>query len=80
MPRYYFNSDNHQHDEDREGTVLCSADEARTQAVIFAGDCLRDRPALVGPGAPFKVAVVDEAGTVLLRVIVTAEVPAGQAT
>jgi predicted phosphodiesterase len=80
MPRYYFNSDNHQHDEDREGTDLANADEARAQAVIFAGDYLRDHPELVWDGSRFKVTVVDEARTVLLTVVVSAEKPTVNAT
>ncbi len=80
MPRYFFNLDNHAFDEDHEGTVLSDADEARMQAVVFAGDYLRDHPEIVGDGTRFKVAVVDEAGTVLLNVVVTVETPDASTT
>jgi hypothetical protein len=76
MPRYFFDMDNHKHDVDEEGTELPSADDARIQAVVFAGDYLRDQPGLVWDGSQFAVAVRDEAGTVLLNVVVTATDPA----
>jgi hypothetical protein len=80
MPRYFFNLDNHTLDEDHEGTILSDANEARVQAVVFAGDYLRDHPELVWDGSKFKVIVVDEVGTVLLNVVVTAATPATQVT
>ena len=80
MPRYFFNLDDHKLDEDHEGTVLPDANEARIQAVVFAGDYLRDHPEIVWDGTRFKVAVVDEAGTVLLNVVVTAETPGASIT
>lgn len=75
MPRYFFNLDDHHHDVDHEGTELVSAEEARVQAVIFAGDYLREHPKLVWDGSRFSVAVLDEAGTMLLTVVVTVENP-----
>lgn len=80
MPRYFFNLDDHKRDEDHEGTVLTDANEARVQAVIFAGDYLRDHPELVWDGTRFEVSVVDEAGIVLLKVVVTAEDPGARPT
>ncbi len=75
MPRYFFDIDNHERYVDDEGTELANADEARMQAVIFAGDYLREHPALVRNGSQFSVAVRDEGGTVLLSVAVTASDP-----
>jgi hypothetical protein len=75
MPRYFFNIGSHTSDEDHEGTVLADANAARIQGVVFAGDYLRDNPDLVRGGSHFNVAVVDEAGTVLLKVVVTADEP-----
>ena len=75
MPRYFFDIDNHERYVDDEGTVLTNADEARMQAVIFAGDYLREHPDLVRNGSRFSVAVRDESGTILLNVVVTASEP-----
>lgn len=81
MPRYFFDIDDHKHDVDDEGTELADDDEARIQAVIFAGDYLRDHPGMVWDGTRFSVAVRDEGDAVLLNVIVTANDPrqSGQA-
>ncbi|WP_380782334.1 DUF6894 family protein [Sphingomonas sp. R86520] len=76
MPRYFFDMANSTRDIDEEGTELASADDARVQAVVFAGDYLRDQPGLVWDGGQFAVAVRDEAGRVLLNVVVTATDPA----
>ncbi|MES3153841.1 DUF6894 family protein [Sphingomonas faeni] len=76
MPRYFFDIDNHRHDVDEVGTDLESDDDARVQAVIFAGDYLRDHPDIVWDGSRFAVVVRDEADTVLLSVLVTATDPA----
>lgn len=79
MPRYFFDIVNHDRYVDDEGTELASADEARVQAVIFAGDYLRENPGLVGDGGHLSVTVRDHAGTVLLNVAVTASDPAKHA-
>ncbi|WP_446741152.1 DUF6894 family protein [Sphingomonas sp. H160509] len=44
MPRYFFDIDNHKHVNDDDGTNLADDEEARVQAVIFAGDYLSDHP------------------------------------
>ena len=76
MPRYFFDIDNHDHYVDEEGTELPSADDARVQAVIFAGDYLRENPGLVRDGGHLGVAVRDHSGTILLNVAVTTSDPA----
>lgn len=76
MPRYFFDIDNHERYVDEEGTELADADAARIQAVIFAGDYLRDNPHLVSNGGHLRVAVRDEMGTILLSVAVTTDDPA----
>ncbi len=75
MPRYFFDIDNHTHDADDEGTNLADDDEARVQAVIFAGDYLRDHPEIIWDGSRFSVAVRDENDAVLLTIAVTVEDP-----
>ena len=75
MPRYFFDIDNHKHVTDDDGTDLADDEEARVQAVIFAGDYLSDHPAIARGDARFSVAVRDCRGVVLLTAIVTIEEP-----
>ena len=60
MPVYHFNLDNHHRETDDEGTELRNDDEARIQAVIFAGAYLRDHPELVWDGRRFSVDVTTD--------------------
>jgi hypothetical protein len=76
MPRYFFDIDNREHYVDEEGTELAGTDDARIQAVIFAGDYLRENPGLVRDGGRLDIAVRDHLGTILLNVAVTTSVPA----
>lgn len=76
MPRYFFNTDNHERDEDLEGTELAGPDAARVAAVMFAGEYLRDNPELVWDGRRFSVDVQDETRRPLLKITVEAEAPA----
>ena len=76
MPRYFFDIDNDARYIDEEGTELAGADDARIQAVIFAGDYLRENPGLVRDGGHLHVAVRDALGTILLTVAVTTSDPA----
>lgn len=70
MPRYFFDIDNHKHVND-DGTNLTDDEEARVQAVIFAGDYLSDHPGIARDGPRFSVSVRNEQGSVLLTVMVT---------
>lgn len=72
MPVYHFNLDNHHRELDAEGTELRNADEARIQAVIFAGAYLRDNPQLVWDGRRFSVDVTDDDQRQLFSVVVEA--------
>jgi len=71
MPRYFFDIDNHKHVNDDDGTNLTDDEEARVQAVIFAGDYLSDHPGIARDGPRFSVSVRNEQGSVLLTVMVT---------
>ena len=73
MPRYFFDLDGHTHVGDDDGTDLADDEQARIQAVIFAGDYLSDHPAIVRGGASFRVAVRDGRANVLLTVVVSVE-------
>ncbi len=62
MPRYFFDIDNHKYVNDDDGTDLADDEEARVQAVIFAGDYL-------------SVTVRNDQGSVLLAVAVMIDEP-----
>lgn len=78
MPRYFFNLDDHHREEDLEGTELAGPEAARIAAVVYAGECLRDNPAMLWDGSRFRVEVRDQARSLLLRVSVEAENPAAK--
>ena len=75
MPRYFFDIDNHKYVNDDDGTDLANDEEARVQAVIFAGDYLSDHPAIARHGARFRVTVRNDQGSVLLAVAVMIDEP-----
>jgi hypothetical protein len=75
VPRYYFDLADHDDDEDDVGVELENADAARVEAVVFAGDYLRDNPGLVWDGTRFSVRVRDEDGRRLYSVEVSAKEP-----
>jgi uncharacterized protein DUF6894 len=78
MPRYFFNIENRHSETDDEGVELAGPGAARGAAVVFAGECLRDTPELVGDGGRLVVEVRDETGAVLLTVTAQAEDPAAR--
>ncbi|HXH14833.1 MAG TPA: hypothetical protein VNJ10_01735 [Sphingomonas sp.] len=75
MPRYFFDIVDHTHLGDDDGTDLADDEQARVEAVVFAGDYLSDHPAIVRDGARFRVAVRDGGDRVLLTVVVTVDDP-----
>ncbi len=75
MRRYFFDLENHVPDVDDDGQMLSGPEEARTEAVIFAGAYLRDNPDLLADGSRFIVKVRDDQGATLVKVVVHAEPP-----
>jgi hypothetical protein len=73
MPRYFFNIEDHVRDEDKEGTELADAGQARLQAIAFAAGLLRDNPDLVWDGREFSISVTNERGAPVVDIIVRAE-------
>jgi hypothetical protein len=69
MPRYYFDLFDHDRSPDETGTELADADEARREAVIFAGTCLRDNPTLAWDGQELRVIVRNEDDMVIFTVV-----------
>ena len=70
MPRYFFHRVDGGFVPDTEGTDLPDLDAARTEAVIYAGETIRDRPDFVWDGRDFRVEVMDEGGNLLCTVVV----------
>jgi hypothetical protein len=70
MPRYFFSIEDHVHQPDTEGVELAGHEEARVQAIVFAGSVLRDEPGLVWDGHELVIHVTSEAGDTVVDVVV----------
>lgn len=68
MPRYFFNRTDGFVERDDEGTELSGLPAARRQAVVFAGESLKDDPELAWNGDEFRVEVTDGDGLVLFTI------------
>ena len=62
MPRYFFHVHDGQDTPDEDGVELSGPDEAKGQAVIFAGEALRDKDGAFWNSGEWRMVVVDEAG------------------
>jgi hypothetical protein len=67
MPLYFFNVDNGQgpsrpEPPDREGTDLASPQAAREEAIVLAGEMLRDLDGAFWRGGEWHLRVTDEEG------------------
>ena len=67
MPRYFFNVKDGKDIPDDEGTELAGVVQARTQAILTAGEMIRSDGATVRNGSDWRMNVTDEAGIVSLR-------------
>ena len=70
MPRYHFHRTNGGFVPDPEGTDLPNFDTARTEAVRYAAETIRERPSFVWDGRDFRVEVTDDGGMLLCTVVV----------
>ena len=78
MARYYFNQINGVFNPDDEGLEYATLEQARVEAVRYAGEVLRDHPTLVWQGEDFRVEVTDKNKSVLFTIIVVGvDPPAG---
>jgi len=68
MPLFHFNLADHVREPDIEGTELCDIAAARVEAIVFAGEYLRDNPAIINDGRDFRVEVTDDGGMPLFTV------------
>jgi hypothetical protein len=73
MPRYFF----HVHDDvdiiDNEGTELSGSDEARAEAVVAAGEMLRDVGGRFWNSRDWRLWVTDDAGQTVCALRFSAE-------
>ena len=78
MARYFFNQCDGEFKIDDDGLEFGSIDQARLEAVRYAGEVMRDHPTLVWKGEDFRIEVTDEKHLVLFTVIVLGvDAPAG---
>lgn len=70
MPRYFFHRVDGGFAPDPDGTELPDLDAARTEAVLYAAQSIRDRPDYVWRGRDFRVEVTDEGGALLCTIVV----------
>ena len=77
MPRYHFTLSDSVTSYDPEGTELNDVTAARTEAIIYAAESLKDRCTGVLADGSMQVRVTDDAGANLFQVtvIVTNAVP-----
>lgn len=76
--RYFFNQFDGQFKADDEGLELSTINEARLEAVRYAGEVMKDHPTLVWTGQDFRVEVTDGKQLLLFMVIVVGvDAPAG---
>lgn len=76
--RYFFNQIDGEYKLDDEGLEFASLQDARLEAVRYAGEVMRDHPTLIWKGEDFRVEVTDERHLVLFTVMVVGvDAPAG---
>ena len=76
--RYFFNIDGAVSDPDEEGIELPTITEARTEAVRFAAEYLRERPETAWLGDEFRVEVTNADALILFTFIaIGVDAPAG---
>ena len=79
MLRYFFNLAGAVHDPDNEGIELEGIDQARTEAVKFASDYIRNRPEVVWLGDELRLEVTNSQQILLFTLIVFGvDAPAAQ--
>jgi len=70
VPRFFFNQIDGKHKPDDKGLEFPSLEEARTEAVQYAGEVLRHQPDVIWQGEDFRIEVTDENQLLLFTLIV----------
>jgi hypothetical protein len=73
MPRYFFNVRDGVNLIDNEGTVLSDVEEAREQAVVAAGEAIKDMGCKFWAGEVWEMNVTDESGATVCALTFTAK-------
>ncbi len=72
MPRYFFHRMDGGFDRDNDGTDLPNLAAARSEAVVYVGQSIRDRPDLVWSSGELSVEVTGEDGRIVTTIVVRA--------
>ena len=72
MQRYFFDITDGTREEDLIGSVFLSLEEARTQAIMFAGELLRDHSHMIWDGHDLKVEVANGERVPLFTIVMSA--------
>jgi hypothetical protein len=73
MPRYFFHVLDGVNLIDKEGTVLSDVEEAREQAVVAAGEAIKDMGSRFWAGEVWEMNVTDESGATVCALSFTAK-------
>ncbi len=73
MPRYYFHVKDSRDSIDRDRVELPNLDDARMQAVIAAGEALKDLDGEFRKSAGWRMWVTDESGATVCALTFAAE-------
>ena len=68
MPLYFFDRIDGSISRDQRGSDLANIDQARIEAVVYAGQSLKDQPRMVRAGHPLAIEVRDETRKLLFLV------------
>jgi Domain of unknown function (DUF6894) len=74
VPRYFFHVRDSKEIIDKEGLLLSDPDEARMQAVVAAGEMLKDFARKFWTGTEWRMWVTDETGKTVCALRFAAEV------
>ncbi len=75
MPRYYFNRMDGGVDLDIDGMELRDLEDARIEAVLFAGQTLKDRPELLWSGHELRIQVSGRERELLFTISIRMSTP-----
>lgn len=73
MPRYFFNVKDGEDLPDHEGTEFAGVGEARNQAIVAAGEMIKQNGHTVWNGSLWQMNVTDEAGAAVFTLRFSAD-------